>query len=294
MTIQEQAKSYMQQSNVTQAHFGRLVGVAESTISRWLKGTYPNPEAIDLKVKDFLEKEKVRETIVETSDIGFVMTGISKSVWQALEYGRIQRTISVIYGDAGIGKTRTMQEWAKDKSDVIIVTANPAVKSPKGFFKLLARRLKTTFQGSLDDIFIDIMDKLMMSDRTIVIDEAQHLNKDTLELIRSINDSVSTAIILMGNEIIYNKMLGKKQAEFAQLFTRIGMKKHLLTDYFTEKDVSEIFNLTDSAAIQFLLEMCKSKFSLRGAMHVYINSQNNGDVSEKGLKAMSKVMGIMI
>lgn len=294
MTIQERAASYIKQSGITQAHFGRLVGVAESTISRWLKRTYPAPEQIDAKVNDFLEKEAVRETISETSDIQFAMTGISKSIWQALEYGRIQRTISVIYGDAGIGKTRTMREWVKDKTDVIVVTANPAVKSPKGFFKLLARRLKTTFQGSLDDIVADIMDKLMMSDRTIVIDEAQHLTRETLELVRSINDADGTAIILMGNEIIYSKMLGKQQAEFAQLFTRIGMRKHLLTDHFTQEDVMEIFNIEDKAAAQFLLEMCRSKFSLRGAIHVFVNSQNNGDISEKGLKAMSKVMGIMI
>lgn len=294
MTIQEKAIDYIKQTGVTQAHFGRLVGVAESTMSRWLKGTYPAPETIDAKVKDFLDKEEVRESITETSDIGFVMTGISKSVWQALDYGRIQRTISVIYGDAGIGKTRTMREWSKDKSDVIVVTANPAVKSPKGFFKMLARSLKTASQGSLDDLVLDIMDKLMMSDQTIVIDEAQHLVRETLELVRSINDANDTAIILMGNEIIYSKMIGKQQAEFAQLFTRIGMRKHLLTDSFVESDIKEIFNVGDKAASNYLLEMCRSKFSLRGAIHVYVNAQNNEDISEKGLRAMSRVMGIMV
>ncbi|KYG90354.1 hypothetical protein A0U40_18355 [[Bacillus] sp. KCTC 13219] len=126
----------------------------------------------------------MRETITETKDIVFTETAISKQIVGALEYGRIQRTISVVYGDAGIGKTRTMREWAKDKTDVVVVTANPAIKSPKGFFKHLARQLKTTAQGSIDDLVMDIMDKLMVSDRTIVIDEAQHLVRETLELVR--------------------------------------------------------------------------------------------------------------
>lgn len=293
-TIREQAIKYIEQNGIAQVHFGKLVGVGESTISRWLKGNYPSPEKIDAKVKDFLEKEAAREQITETKDIPFAMTAISKQVWAALEYGRIQRTISVIYGDAGIGKTRTMREWAVDKTDVIVVTANPAVKSPKGFFKLLARQLKTTTRGSIDDIVLDILDKLMLSDRTIVIDEAQHLVRETLELIRSINDAAGTAIILMGNEIIYSKMLGKQQAEFAQLFTRIGMRKHLLTDYFTENDVDSIFHVEDPGAKKYLLELCRSKFSLRGAIHVYVNARNNEDISEKGLKAMSRVMGIMV
>lgn len=294
MTIQEQAKQYMKQNGVTQVHFGRLVGIGESTMSRWIKGTYPSPETINTKVQEFLEKEAVRETITETKDIQFVMTAISKQIWGALEYGRIQRTISVIYGDAGIGKTRTMREWATDKTDVFIVTANPAVKSPKSFCKMLARQLKTTAQGSLDDILLDIMDKLMLADRTLVIDEAQHLTRDSLELVRSINDATGTAIVLMGNEIIYSKMLGKQQAEFAQLFTRIGMRKHLLTDYFVESDVRAIFGVEDSTVAEFLLGMCRSKFSLRGAIHVYVNAQNNEDTSEKGLKAMSKAMGIVV
>lgn len=292
--IREQAMKYIEQTGITQVHFGKLVGVGESTISRWLKGNYPSPEKIDARVADFLEKEAAREQITETKDISFAMTAISKQVWTALEYGRIQRTISVIYGDAGIGKTRTMKEWAADKTDVIVVTANPAVKSPKGFFKLLARQLKTTTRGSIDDIVVDIMDKLMLSDRTIVIDEAQHLVRETLELIRSINDATGTAIVLMGNEIIYSKMLGKQQAEFAQLFTRIGMRKHLLTDYFTESDVKAIFGAEDPKATSYLLELCRSKFSLRGAIHVWVNARNNEDVSEKGLKAMSRVMGIMV
>lgn len=294
MNIQEQAKQYIEQNNVTQVHFGKLVGVGESTISRWFKGTYPSPEKINAKVQEFLEKEAVRETITETKDIPFVMTAISKQIWGALEYGRIQRTISVIYGDAGIGKTRTMREWAADKTDVIVITANPAVKSPKGFFKYLAKQLKTTTRGSIDDIVMDIMDKLMLSDRTIVIDEAQHLVRETLELVRSINDATGTAISLIGNEMIYNKMLGKQQAEFAQLFTRIGMRKHLLTDYFVENDVKEIFGVTDASVTEYLLGMCRSKFSLRGAIHVFVNAQNNEDTSEKGLKAMSKAMGIVV
>lgn len=292
--IREQAMQYIEQNKIPQVHFGKLVGIGESTISRWLKGTYPSPEKIDAKVREFLEKEAVRETITETKDIQFVMTAIAQQVWGALEYGRIQRTISVVYGDAGIGKTRTMREWAADKTDVVVVTANPAVKSPKGFFKLLARQLKTTAQGSLDDIVMDIMDKLMVSDRTIVVDEAQHLTRESLELVRSINDATGTAIVLMGNEIIYSKMLGKQQAEFAQLFTRIGMRKHLLTDYFVESDVAAIFGVTDPNVTEFLLGMCRSKFSLRGAIHVFVNAQNNEDTSEKGLKAMSKAMGIVV
>ncbi|GLC87518.1 AAA family ATPase [Lysinibacillus piscis] len=294
LTLQEQAKQYIKQNKIPQVHFGKLVGVGESTISRWLKGDYPNAERIDAQVRDFLDKETARENVMEIRDIPFVQTTISEQVWGELEYGRIQRTISIIRGDAGVGKTRTMREWAADKSDVVVITANPAFKSPKAFFKLLARSLKTTTSGAIDDIVMDVMDKLMISDRTIVIDEAQHLTRPTLELVRSLNDAAGTAIILMGNEIIYSKMFGRQEAEFSQLFTRTDTPRPKLVDFFTEEDVMAIFNVKEKGQIQHLLNICRSRYSLRTAIRVFVNAQNNEDISAEGLKAMSKTMGIVV
>lgn len=292
MNLQEKAKLYIAGNKISQVEFGRRVGVSESVISRWLKGAYPNPETVDKKVTDFLDKEEVRDIVAEVRDIPFSETNISKKIWNTLEYCRIQRTIGVVYGDAGIGKTRTMEEWKRDKTDVITVTVTPAFASPKSFLKVLARSLKSSRQGSIDDIFSEILDKLEGTDRTIVIDEAQHLTCKTLELVRSINDMQGTAIILIGNELIYNKMQGRQQAEFAQLFSRIGMKIHLLTDYFTERDVSIIFKDVEQTAAKYLLEICKSKYGLRGAIHVYINAKNNEDISVAGITAMSRMMGM--
>lgn len=126
----------------------------------------------------------------------------------------------------------------------------------------------------------------------IIIDEAQHLTKKTLEIVRSINDSTETAIVLIGNDLIYNKMLGKAQAEFAQLFSRVGMQSHLLTDIFTIGDIALVFSNLDDDAKEYMLKISRSKFGLRGASLVYTNATNNGDISIKGIKAMSNLMGI--
>ena len=285
---------YMQEKNLSQVKFASKIGIGESTFSRWIKGNYPNGENIEKKVRDYFDKEEARSEIRTASDLCFVETNISDKVWQVLEYCRLQRTIGVIYGDAGIGKTFTMRMWEKDKSDVIVVTACPAFSSPKPFLKLLSRELKTALTGGVDDIFIDILDKLDGSDKTIVIDEAQHLNRKTLELVRGINDITGVAIILIGNEMVYSKMVGKQQAEFAQLFSRLGMRNHVMTDMFTREDVEGIFEGASDDETDYLLKICRSKYSLRGAVHVYTNSQNNKDVSIKGLKAMSSVMGISV
>lgn len=289
----EKCSKYMEEKGLSQVKLAGKIGIAESTFSRWLKGTYPNQETITDKVKLFFEKEEKRDESVKVGQVGFAMTGISRKVINVLEYCRLQRIIGTIYGDAGVGKTFTSKEWARNKSDVIIVTANPTFSSPKTFLKLLAKKLKTLRVGGVDDIYSEITDKLESMDMTIIIDEAQHLNRKTLEIVRSINDETDTSIVMIGNESIYNKMVGKQQAEFAQLFSRLGMRNCLLTDMFDEADVKMVFDVSDEEVTDYLLKICRSKYGLRGAVNVFTNAQNNQDTSIKGIKAMAAVMGIV-
>lgn len=289
-----EAKSYMETKKMSQAQFANMVGVSESTISRWLKGDYPNMESASAKVRLYLDKESLREQSLEAGSIDFVMTNVSKKIWQVLEYSRLQKKLSIIYGDAGIGKTKTAREWAKGKSDVVFVTVTPAFGNQKPFLKLLARALKTSRTGTVDDLYLDILDRLESRDMTIIIDEAQHLTVKTLEAIRSINDSTGTAIVLIGNEVVYSKMMGKQQAEFAQLFSRIGMRSSLSVDMLTAEDVRQIFGTDREQETGYLKEICHSKFGLRGAVNVWVNAANNNNTSVAGLKAMAKQMGIFI
>ena len=289
-----EAKSYMETKKMSQAQFANMVGVSESTISRWLKGDYPNMESVSAKVRLYLDKESLREQSLEAGSIDFVMTNVSKKIWQVLEYSRLQKKLSIIYGDAGIGKTTTAREWAKGKSDVVFVTVTPAFGNQKPFLKLLARALKTSRTGTVDDLYLDILDRLESRDMTIIIDEAQHLTVKTLEAIRSINDSTGTAIVLIGNEVVYSKMMGKQQAEFAQLFSRIGMRSSLSVDMLTGEDVRQIFGTREEQENHYLQEICHSKFGLRGAVNVWVNAANNNNTSVAGLKAMAKQMGIFI
>lgn len=291
---------YMEEKGLSQVKLAGKIDIAESTFSRYLKGTYPNPETISEKVNAFFEKEEKREVASHTSEIGFAMTTMSQKVVNVLEYCRVQKIIGVIYGDAGIGKTYTSKHWMKDKPDVVMISINPTFANPKAFLKVLARALKTDASGLADEVLLDIYTHLGNGDKTIIIDEAQHLTRRTLEIIRSINDATGTAIILVGNETVYSKLNGKQQAEFAQLFSRIGMKSNnLLTDMFKADDVRKVFDLNEetedeSEAVDYLLKICRSKYGLRGAAYVYNNAKNNDDVSQKGLRAMATAMGIAV
>lgn len=288
----EKAKVYIKKNGISNSKFADLIGVAESSFSRYINESYPNPQNIDVKVAQYLEKAEIRENCFISGNTEFAMTNVSSKVLNVLEYCRIQKTIGCIYGDAGIGKTFTAKNFIDGKSDVYMVTATPTFATPRPFLKLLASKMKTSKTGSQDEVYLEIIERLENQDKMIIIDEAQHLTKKTLEIVRSINDATSTAIVLIGNEMIYNKMLGKAQAEFAQLFSRVGMQSHLLTDIFTKEDVKAVFKNVDDDVQDYLLAVARSKFGLRGATLVYTNAANNNDLSINGIKAMAGVMGI--
>lgn len=295
--LNEQVRKFMKENNLSQVKTAKMMGIAESTFSRWLNGDYPNPENIEPKIAEFLEKAKRREQTLNTGVSEFAYTSMSTEIWNALDYYRTQRCIGCIFGDAGIGKTKTIMEWSKDKSDVVIVTAKPAFSGSTSFAKLLARQLKCRTNGACDDIYIDIMNKLKGTDKMIIIDEAQHLILRTIEDVRSLNDDpeIRTTIVFVGNLMIYRKLKGSQQAEFAQLFSRtIVTNRNLTTERFTLDDIHKIFNVSDEAANEILLAIAKTKYGLRGAINIYENAVNNNDISKKGILAMARINGINI
>lgn len=294
--LNEQVRKFMEENKMSQVKTAKMMGIAESTFSRWLNGDYPNPENIEPKIEEFFEKYEQRKTSNKGAN-GFVYTEMSSEIWNALDYYRTQRCIGCIFGDAGIGKTRTITEWAKDKSDVIVITARPAFSGSKAFAKLLAKQLKSRCYGSCDDIYIDIINKLAGTDKMIIIDEAQHLKLRTIEDIRSLNDdpNTKTTVVFVGNLLVYTKLKGSQEAEFAQLFSRtIVANKSLVTERFTLEDMHKVFNIDDEEANKVLLKISQTKYGLRGAVNIFENALNNGDTSKKGLLAMAKINGINI
>lgn len=297
MNLVEDVKDFMEKNSYSQAKTAKMLGISQATFSKWLNGTYLNAENIDSRVLEFVEKKKKREESRNNGVANFADTCMSLEIIDTLDYFRTQRCIGCIFGDAGIGKTKAITEWSKYKTDVILITARPAFSGSKSFAKLLARQLKSKVSGACDDIYTDIINKLKGTDKMIVIDEAQHLKLNTIEDIRSLNDDpeTRTTIVFVGNLLVYKKLKGSQEAEFAQLFSRtIITNNKLVTERFELEDIKKVFNVEDDEANEVLLKISKTKYGLRGAVNVYENALNNNDISKKGLLTMARINGIIL
>ena len=102
----------------------------------------------------------------------------------------------------------------------------------------------------------------------IIIDEAQHLSIRALENLRAINDSTETGIVLCGNPTVYDRMHGRGQAHFAQLYSRIGIRRHIIEPDL--EDITKIFlNYgLDKESLLYLHKLALQRGGIRNCVKV--------------------------
>ncbi len=289
----DKIREYLTVNQESQSSLSKKIGISGSALSQYIAGKYPTPEAIEPKIREFFTMaETVRDTLIKKVD--FVATSITDTVINTIAYCHVQKAMGIAYGDAGVGKTMAVTRYEQDHTEAIVVSSAYALSKPVSFLKAVARKLRIPEGRRQDDLYTDIVDKLEGSEKILIIDEAQHLPHSTLEIVRGIHDDAGVPVVLIGNHEVYSKLLGRGEAAFAQLFSRIAIRKNLLTTHVKYTDVERMFTAPTMGKqeLNFLHQVSTTRWGLRGAMYVYMNSMNNGDMSFEGLKKMSKYMGI--
>lgn len=285
-------QAYKEGTKKTQAAVARELGISEGALSGFLKGSYKTPWTVCEKVAALQRVHEKKK--VSPKEPGYVPTSISRTVINAIRYCHIQGKISVVYGDAGIGKTMAARQYLKEDSLAVGITISPTYASITGVNELLAEQLGVR-ERVARKITSEIVAKLRGSGRVLIIDEAQHLTVRTLNHLRCISDESGVGIALIGNDEVYTKMKGSGRADFAQLFSRIGMRKQVLTSGITREDVEAVFSPygIDGSALEVLYRICRTSYGLRGAVNVFVNTAAVfQEVTDAGVARVMKDMNI--
>lgn len=231
-------KQYMNSTKKTQSQVAKELDVSPSALSGFLSGTYKTPHTIISKIEELAEINTQKK--VAPREPAYVETSISRDVTNAIKYSHLQGKIAVVYGDAGIGKTMAFRNYLEQNSLAIGITISPTYASITGVNEKLAEQLGVRERVSRRQT-MEIINKLRGSGRVVVIDEAQHLTVRALNHLRCISDESGVGICFIGNDEVYSKLKGSGRADFAQLFSRIGMRKQVLVSSITRQDVNAVF-----------------------------------------------------
>lgn len=219
---------FKDKSGLNQTQISRAVGVAPAAISMYLKGTYKenggNYETIEPKIKAFLdaedEKAKRDELIIE-----FVQTRTAQRVAEVMRDAHLDGEVVVVSGQAGLGKTQAVKAYCTSQPAAILVEANPSFNALV-MMRKLAEACKLNSNGSINDLYELICERLKGSGRMIVVDEAENLPLRALELLRRLQDETGCGLAMVGMPTLVANLRGK-HGHLAQLYSRVSLHLNL-------------------------------------------------------------------
>lgn len=278
-----------------QARLAKDVQLSTAVISQYLKEVYPTPASVEPAFEEFLNTLERASELYKSP--AYVPTSISEDIYQSIRNAHLTSSISIEYGDAGIGKTRAARKYMADNPHgTVMVTANPCNGSNAAFLRLLCRALGISPRSSAD-MFDDCSDRLR-GKKVLIIDEAQHLKIKAIETIRSLWDLPETelGIVMIGNHAVVGNTRGRNSECFAQLNNRVMRRPVRCTKDIKREDILLMFPALaeqgDKRAIEFLHEVSKSLEGMRGTVNLFTLASNNGNITYEGLVAAAKYLRI--
>jgi len=159
------------------------------------------------------------------------MTDVVRDIFEACDIGISMRTLGVIVGKPGTGKTTAIEEFARQEQHARFIRLNGAKCSRAALLREMIQRMgipASRFQEVGRFAHWENMDTLIgaLTDgqlRLFIIDEAQKLERDAIEMIREIYDEALVSFMLVSNPE-FGASLNIKNIEAAELSENVRMK----------------------------------------------------------------------
>jgi DNA transposition AAA+ family ATPase len=215
----------------------QFIGVSRTALDAYIAGTYflpkenggngvdPKNSKIEDQIRRF--RERVEGTVRHGYASSFVETRTWFQLQQACNTAINEDVIVVVYGKPGVGKSRSLMEYAtsKMKSTLPIQILCSSNVTTRYFVQKLARALGLDDRpptAKLEDL---IAEKLKRSPRPIFVDQANYLSEKALGSICYIWDIARAPFVLVGTTDLYNLFNTSRLTEDVrqQLSSRVAM-----------------------------------------------------------------------
>lgn len=232
-------------SGRSQTKLALVIGINAGALSSFMRGMYvgDNHKLCD-KIESFFQLENERRSGLIEPD--FVLTRQAEKIKQFVVMAHAYNTMSVIFGDSGIGKTKTLKEYARQyPKNVHYIQCNPFMRSKFGFLQqlCLAANLPLGRQNIVSS-FNRLATEGAARGALIILDDAQTLagcrgaNTTIFEVIRALHDQ-GVGFVICGNSSIRGDVTTTEHEELYQQFASRA-KILQVSDKFTREDVADV------------------------------------------------------
>ena len=256
-TVREALRTYLGVLDITVGQFAERIQRGESTVNLFLQGRYRKEgcgdELIRKQVWDFLRRNPIEaeaEGLPENSGRLFCTKNfriISEYFASACDEGEV----CLLYGPPGTQKTFVLSHMIAERNKEKKVPALYVYASIKMTLRALLKRIGREAGvfvnlASIERLLSSIISEFKSRKRppAIVIDEAQHLDIPSLEILRELHDRSGCGLVLAGSHNLYENFL-RGRAHLEQWLSRIDHKDPLpglLEDEVREISCRELGN----------------------------------------------------
>ena len=237
MNIKQELTELMTRRGYNQTQVARAIGKSPAVINQYLQGKYTGDiPSIDELITGFISRENEKEKSRRIT-ASYIPTLTSRKGMEVIRLAHLDGEINVIYGDAGLGKTMMLHEYAATHREAILIEADPGYTA-RTVLEELCSRLGLNKRGNMHELSEACIAALSDSGRLLMVDEAENLPYRALETLRRIHDKAGIGVILAGMPRLIINLKGKR-GEYKQLYSRVGLALNL-GDALPEEDINAI------------------------------------------------------
>ena len=263
-------------------------GVSATTLSQWLGGSYQGDNAkIESRVRSWYEtylERRARSGLPEAPE--FFETSTTELIEGGLRYAQLAQDMVAIYGPAGVSKSQTCANYGRIAPGVYMATMTPATSSVMSSLHVIATACGIREQAATPKKLQDaIVARLIGSNGCLIIDEAQHLNANALDQVRSLHDAALVGIALVGNEFVFTRLQDGARAVFLdRVRSRIGKTVELRRPSDSDIDaLLRAWHVSDANIRATIREVARRPGALRSATKVLRLASSFAHAEERAL-----------
>jgi len=197
--------------------------------------------------------------------------------------------LGIVYGNAGLGKTRAAQRWHAENPSVYLRTRKVWETNYTEFLQELCRELLIMpVPVKKGKCFSAVLDSLLQNPKTVLIDELEKLPAGFLEVVRDLSDLSMTSIVLIGEYELFAYMQ-KNSRVWSRTFERVEFHPVEIADtllYVKNHTGGKIVLNMDCAA--YLHKLLEGNFRLakRTLLHLiqFCNAKQTIDIDKEKIK----------
>ncbi len=240
----EELSRYLALTDMTIPEFAARINYSKITLGHFLIGVYSRIASTDRYLRaaivDYLESNPIQAA-----------PGASGRLFVTENYRRIRRyvlaacergEICLLYGPPGTQKTFVIEHLVAErnrekKNDAYYVYATVNMRS-RALLKRIATASAAVVGSQTNDRLLNgLVRHFRGRSGSVIVDEAQHLSIETLEILRELHDRSACGLVLAGSHNLYENFL-RGRAQLEQWLSRIDRKEPL--PGLLEEEVREI------------------------------------------------------